>query len=172
MKTYTVPEAITLLQIDQSTLFRWLKAAGMKLQQDPHDKRRSLLTEAQLKQLAYARHIALQKPGRQQQATTAREMHGIAEITAHLERLEKELDALKRLGDLSMVLSALDRMETRIGQMEAQVQEIAAQLQGIYNALGSTRKPVRGPKPLRRDTSRAGSTSYGDYRRNRRRLAQ
>jgi hypothetical protein len=47
----------TLLQVDQSTLFRWVKAAGMTLQQDPHDKRRSLLTEAQMKQLADARHI-------------------------------------------------------------------------------------------------------------------
>jgi archaellum component FlaC len=163
MKTYTIPEAITLLRIDQSTLFRWVKAAGMQLQQDPHDKRRSLLTEAQLKHLASARHIAFQLHGKGWQASAATEMHviqdetttqmhGVGEITAHLERLETELDALKRLGDLSMVLSALDRLETRIGQIEAQVQEIAAHLQGISNALGSTRKSVQEQQPVSRRT--------------------
>lgn len=124
MNYYTVPEALALLRIDQSSFFRYLKAEGITLQQDPHDKRRRLISASQLQHLATAKHITLHMPTKEQETATPA-------MLAHLERLEQELDALKRLGDLSMILASLDRIEDRLSRMEEQLQPRTRQLQSI-----------------------------------------
>jgi hypothetical protein len=94
MKVVTLQEACMLLAIDVSTLYRWIGRAGITIQEDEQDKRRKMITLAQVRHLAKLHHRALPS----QSETTPEESDTdarIATLEARVAELEHLVDELR-----------------------------------------------------------------------------
>lgn len=87
MKPLTLRDACIALDIDETTLYRWCRVAGIHLGTDPYDKRRRTITAAQVNQLSALHHRPLQEIKEPEQET-------YQDILTRVERLEEQVTSL------------------------------------------------------------------------------
>lgn len=93
MKEYTLQDAAIILSIDTTTLHRWIRHAGIEVKTDEGDKRRRVITHANVLQLAKEHHRTLSKSRKNvEQDTTQR----IAALEHRVTSLERQLAVLTR----------------------------------------------------------------------------
>lgn len=101
MKAITLQDACAILAIDIATLYRWMGRAGVTVQKDEHDKRRRMITLAQVRQLAKLHHRALPAQHNEQGPESSDVDTRIAALEQRVQSLEQELAALRTVATVA-----------------------------------------------------------------------